>query len=39
MGVYLRPKTPKKPPTKGIQDECFPRKMAAHTIIQLRVET
>jgi hypothetical protein len=37
MGRNLTPRTPNSPPTKGTQEECFPRKMAAHTVIQLRV--
>jgi hypothetical protein len=37
MGRALTPKTPKIPPNKGTQDECFRRKMAAHTVIQFIV--
>jgi hypothetical protein len=38
MGRVLKPKTPNTPPNKGTQDECFLRKMAAHTVIQFMVE-
>jgi hypothetical protein len=39
MGRTLTPKTPNIPPNRGTQDECFPPKMAAHTVIQFRVAT
>jgi hypothetical protein len=39
MGRNQKPKEPSTPPNKGTQEECFPRKMATHTVIQFRVAT